>query len=562
MFAKKRVLTGVMATVLAAAMLFSACTPTNNAGTGSGTGSGVTGTNPTAVNYPGTSDTESVTVNLATEPPDMFSVTTQDAQSFNLLRHLMEGLVTLDPEDRVKPGVAESWDISEDQLTYTFHLRNDFTWTNGEKVTANDFKYAWISLLNPDFAASYAYFGYVFKNGQAYNEGKAKAEDVAIKVVDDYTLEVTLENVTPYFLSQLAFGVFMPLNEKAYAEFGDKYATDADKIVTNGPYKMESWQHESEVVLVKHDAYPKAADIKIPKIIWKMIKDTNTKMNMFKSNEMDMCEVNGDEAAALKAEGWTVNTYDDGSVWYLTYECNDKFLKNANLRKAITLCIDSESFVTNVVKNSSKPATQFVPLTVNGNKDKFANEVGSQFKSHDIESAKAALAEAMKELGVTNAKDIEVSLMTDDTTAATKYSAYLQENIASELGITVKVETMPFKSRIARMNEHDFSIVMAGWSPDYNDPMTYLDMFVTGSGNNNGEYSNPKYDELIAKAQTEIDPDKRFEYLMECERILMTDFPIGPYYYRAQDFITSAKLKGVVRTAFQDINLCGAEIVK
>ncbi len=503
--------------------------------------------------YPGTAEANAITANITQEPPELFTITTTDTVSFSVIRHFMENLVMLDENDDVIPGVATDWKVSDDQLTYTFNLRNDMKWTNGEPVTANDFVFAWTSLLDPAFQAEYAYFGYVFKNGQAFNEGKAGAEELGFKALSDYELEVTLENPTSYFLSQLAFGVFAPLNEKAYNEFGEAYGTDADKIVSNGPFKLTSWEHESKLVLEKNPDFYGADNIKLDKITMVIINDSNAQLNAFKAGEIDIVDrLTGDQVALMKGENYPINSYDDGSCFYLEFNLNDKYLANKNLRTALTYAVDKQAFIDSIVKNDSKPASSLTPPTIKGLNGSFADEVGAMVPALDVDKAKELYAKALEELGVDT---VELTMISDDTDTAVLYAAFVQEQLKTNLGIEIKIESMPFKSRLERMTNKDFSIVYAGWGPDYNDPMTFLDMFETGNGNNHTSYSNSAYDELLGKIRAEIDPATRFGYLTELEKTLMEDLPIGPIYWRAKDYVTSGKIaSGVVRTAFQDMN--------
>lgn len=548
MLKKKRTLTLALVVALAASMLLTSCKPVNT---------GSNGTETKASKYPGTKEAGTAVINVATEPPQLFSIKSTDTVSSNVLIHLLDGLTVLDKNDKPVGAVAKDWKISDDGLVYTFNLRNDYKWTNGEPVTAKDFEFAFKSLIDPKFACDYAYFGYVFKNGQAFAEGKAKIEDVGIKVIDDYKLELTLENPTSYFLGMLAYKVFYPVNQKAYEKYGEKYGTEADKMEYNGAFKMTSWQHESEIVMEKNPDYPLAKDVKINKIVMKMINDTNAAMNSFKSNEIDMIGLNGDQAKMLKDEQQPVYSYEDGGVFYFEFNTKDPLFSNKSLRQAMTYAIDSENFVKNVVKNGSKAAAQFTPFKIAGNKKDFAEEVGAQYKKHDVERAKKALEQAKKELG----KDkIEVSMLIDDGDTSQKYAAFFQETWQKDLGIKVNIEVVPFKSRIERTSTHNFQMCLGGWGPDYNDPMTYLDLFETGNGNNHTQYSNPAYDELLKKIRTENDRDKRFGYLMDLEKLLMDDMPVGPYYFRTRDYTTSGKLSGIIRTTFQDINLKWAEV--
>lgn len=548
-------LTAVMLVAVMSVSLFTACgkkDSTNN-GTNDST------TNETSA-YPGTAEEKAITVNIASEPPEMFTVTTTDTTSFSVIRHVIENLVMLDENDQVVPGVAKDWTVSDDGLVYTFNLRDDMKWTNGEPVTANDFVFAWKSLLTPEFAADYAYFGYVFKNGQAYNEGKVGADQLGFKALSDYQLEVTLENPTSYFLSMLAFGVLAPVNEKAYNEYGTAYGTDADKMVYNGPFKMTSWEHESKIVLEKNPDYYDADKIELEKINMVMINDTNAALNAFKTGEVDVIGLSGEQVELLKSENYPVNSYFDGSTFYLEYNTTDAYLSNENLRKAITYAIDKQAFVDSIVKNDSEPSISFTAPAINGYEKKFSEEVGPLVPIIDVEKAKEYYAKALEELGVDK---VSLTMITDDSDTAIKNAAFVQEQLKVNLGIEIAVESMPFKSRLERMSNKDFSLVFAGWGPDYNDPLTFLDMFETGNGNNHTGYSNPEYDALLNKVRTELDPQTRFGYLMDLEKILMDDLPIGPIYWRSRDYVVSGKIEsGVVRTAFQDMNYRFVKLAK
>jgi oligopeptide transport system substrate-binding protein len=512
--------------------------------------------------YMGTPDANAITINLASEPADLCTITTTDTVSFTVIRHVIENLVSLDANDQVAPGVAESWDVSEDGLNYTFHLRNNMKWSNGEPVTAKDFVFAWTALLDPNYAAEYAYFGYVFKNGMKFNNGEVGADQLGFKAVDDYTLEVTLENPTPYFLSTLAFGVLAPMNEKAYKEYGTAYATDADKIVTNGPFLMSSWEHENKIVLTKNPDYYDAAKINLETINMVMINDSNAVLNSLKAGELDVGGLLGDQVKMLEGEGFPTFTYDDGSCFYLEYNLTDPYLANANLRTALTYAIDKQAFVDSVMKNSSLPATGFTPPGINGLEKKFAEEVGATVPVVDVAKANEYLDKALSELGVTK-DQLKFTMISDDGDLPIKIASFVQEQLRANLGIEIQVESMPFKSRLDRMTNKDFSIVFAGWGPDYNDPMTFLDMFETGNGNNHTSYSNPAYDELLNKVRVTLDPKERFGYLMDLEKLLMTDLPIGPVYWRNRDYFISGKIEsGVIRTAFQDMNYRYVKLVK
>lgn len=504
--------------------------------------------------YPGTPTANEMTLNLASEPANLFSTTSTDVASGSVLIHIIEPLVTLDAQDKVIPGVATDWTVSEDGLVYTFNLREGMKWSNGEPVTAHDFVFAWTKLLDAETASEYAYFGYILKNGAAYNEGKVAKEEVGVKALSDYQLEVTLENPTPYALSSFAYKSFYPVNEKGYNEIGEVYGTDADKIVTNGAFTLTEWQHDSKIVLTKNPEFYNAKEVEAEKVTMLMMTDSNASVNAFKAGEADMVGPRGELVAALEAEGQPVLQYDDGSCFYLEFNLEDgNVLQNANLRKALSNAIDKQAFVDVVLANSSKAATSFTPPAILGYEGSFTSEVGELVPVLDVDGAKKAYEAALSELGVST---VSLSMICDDTDAAMDTAAFVQEQFKQNLGVEIKVESMPFKSRLERMTNKDFDIVFAGWGPDYNDPMTFLDMFETGNGNNHTSYSSAAYDELLDKVRTELDSKTRFGYLKDLETLLMQDLPISPVYWRNRDYVLSSKIaSGVVRTAFQDINV-------
>lgn len=539
----------VVAFLLASAMVFS--TVACGGGNQSGGDTNAENTGDRSM-YPGTTEEGAITFDLGSEPPDMCSLTTTDATSGNVLRQIMEPLVTLDENNEAAEGVATNWTVSEDGLTYTFTLREGMKWTNGEPVTAHDFEFGWKTLLNPETAAEYAYFGYVLKNGEAYNNGECSADEVGVQANGDYELIVTLENPTEYFLKSLAFYSFYPVNQKAYEEYGDKYATDADKIVTNGAFTMTEWKHQNQIVLEKNPDFYNADQVGVQKIYMVMLTDTGTKLNAFQTGEADIVDLNGDQTDLLKTEGFDVFTYTDGATAYLEYNLNNPYLANQNLRLAIGAAVDGTVLAENIIKNGSKAPTGFTPEAVTGLEKSFPEEVGQTIIGYNPEKAKELYEKAVEELG----EIPTLTLITDDNDTASKVCTFVQEELNKNLGLEVKIEQMTFKNRLARMTAKDFDIVMALWSPDYNDPMTFLDLWETNGGNNHTSWSNAAYDELLSKVRTEANAETRMGYLYEAEKILMEEQPISPLYWRSRAYAVSDKIEsGVIRTAFQNVNL-------
>lgn len=518
-----------------------------------------------------------ITVDLGAEPPELNTFMTSTSVSGNVLRHCIEGLVTLDANDKAVPGMAESWETSDDKLTVTFKLRKDAKWSNGEKVTAKDFVFAQQQLYDTRNGAPY---GSTWaervvgaqdlmkitkadeKTGKVTASEKeidAAKEALGVKAVDDYTLQFNLTGPYDYFVDLMAFYSFAPINEKTYKEMGglDKYAKEADAMIYNGPYVIESWAHESKLVLVKNEDYWNKDKIGADKITMTMITDSNTRENEFRAGNVDVVTLTGLQAQQMKkdpVEGANLTSYDDGSVWYLEYNTSIKGLNNAKIRRALTLAIDAQAFIDSIVQNDSTVAVSFTPPAIKqGTFAKAVADAGVGIGERNVETAKALLAEGLAEEKLTVA-DLKVAMITDDTDVAKKNCEFVQEQLRSNLGVEIEVEQMPHKQRIARMDAKDFAIVFAGWSLDYNDPMTYMDLWLTGGGNNHTNWSNAQYDKLIADAAMEADTTKRTELLVQAEKILMEECPIGIIYNRKQSYVVSSKISNVIRTASTDLD--------
>ncbi|MDD4807190.1 MAG: peptide ABC transporter substrate-binding protein [Oscillospiraceae bacterium] len=530
--------------------------------------------------YPGTPDKDMVTVNLRAEPPELNTVQTQDVASSDILRMVMSGLTRLDKNNKPEPDMATQWEVSADKKTYTFHLRQDAKWSNGDKVTAKNFIYAWEQCMDQSNAATYAFIVYTnIKNGRAYFDAtktpatkrtaaeKAKVaaaeKNLGCKAKDDYTIELTFENPLPYALQMMAFTAYMPLNQKAYESIGaDKYAKDATKIVTNGAYKLTEWTHDDHIIVTKNPDFWDAKNNQINKVKYVMIKDANSNINSFKAGQVDCINVNGDQLDALKTQGQPIESYVSGANWYFQYNTKKKGLDNAKIRKALGEAIDVNSLVKNVLRDNSVAADGLVPTNISGANGKNYANGREKLVGFNAADAKKLFEEGLKEAGLT--KDtFKLSLITDDTSGAQKQAAFYQEQWKSVLGINVELKPMAFKSRISAMNNHNFDMVFAGWSPDYNDAMTYLDMWTTGNGNNNGQYSSKEYDSLITKATKEADEAKRQDYLRQAEKLVCsTDCAIYPLYFETVPYVVSSKLTGMTRSGFQEFDFTdGAKIV-
>lgn len=515
----------------------------------------------TAIFTPKTVDAaKTISLNAGMEPTGLNTLTSTYSIEFSLFKHMYENLVTLDDDDNTVPGAAESWDYDEDTLTYTFHLRKDGVWTNGDPVTAKDFEFAWSQALNPDVASDYAYFLYFIKNAEKYFNGEVAWDEVGVKVVDDYTLEVTMEQPTPYALFLFSFGTLAPINQRFYEAVGaDLYSTEAQYFCTNGPFALTEWSHNDKIVMQKNDAWHGAADVEVEEIDWKIITDANAALSSFLAGDLDMVGLGtGELIKQAEAAGATIQSYTDGTSFYIYFNNNDQYLSNVNLRRALFNAIDEQKEIDTVWQNDNEPMTSFTAPGVSATDGtSFAGKVGELYApSRDQEKAKEYLATALSELGCTvDELSAHLSIDCGDSATSIAEASFYQEQWRQVLGIEVTVNSMITKQGSQNRKTGNYVMSITGWGPDYNDPNTFLDLWVTDGGNNQTGFSNERYDELIDLAAKETDLEKRESYFIECEQIIADQLPIGPAFWRAPSYACSDKIKGGMhRSTFQDIN--------
>lgn len=503
---------------------------------------------------------KTISLNAGMEPTGLNTLTSTYSIEFAMFKHMYENLVTLDDDDNTVPGAAENWDYDEDTLTYTFHLRKDGVWTNGDPVTAKDFEFAWSQALNPDVASEYAYFLYFIKNAEKYFNGEVAWDEVGVKVVDDYTLEVTMEQPTPYALFLFSFGTLAPINQRFYEAVGaDLYSTEAQYFCTNGPFALTEWSHNDKIVMQKNDAWHGAADVEVEEIDWKIITDANAALSSFLAGDLDMVGLGtGELIKQATAAGATIQSYTDGTAFYIYFNNNDQYLSNVNLRRALFNAIDEQKEIDTVWQNDNEPMTSFTaPGVAAADGTSFAGKVGELYApSRDQEKAKEYLATALSELGCTvDELSAHLSIDCGDSATAIAEASFYQEQWRQVLGIEVAVNSMITKQGSQNRKTGNYVMSVTGWGPDYNDPNTFLDLWVTDGGNNQTGFSNERYDELIDLASKETDLEKRESYFIECEQIIADQLPIGPAFWRAPSYACSDKIKGGMhRSTFQDIN--------
>jgi len=497
----------------------------------------------------GTSTQQVLNLNLRADVPNLDPQKATDVISFDILNEVLEGLVRYNKDGKIEKGsgLAKDWDISSDGLKYTFHLR-DAKWSDGNPITAQDFEYAWKRALDPKTASQYAYQLFYIKGAEEYNSNKGTADQVGVKALDSKTLEVTLKAPTPQFLSLMSFPTYFPLEKSVYEKYGDNIGSAPDKLVYSGPFVLKTWNHDQNMVLEKNPNYWDKDNVKLERVNFSMIKDNNTLVQNYDSGTLDEIGVPSDYMDKFKNTP-EFKTQPLAENWYIQFNNKNPIFKNANIRKAFALALDRKAFTKDVLKNGSLPAEAVVPPGVPGYNGEFRKQAGeAYFKDNDVKAAKDYLDKGLKELGLTKLPTIK--FLGDDTDTARKYDQALQQMWEKNLGVKVELQNVAFKVRLDNMNKGNYEMVLAGWGADYDDPMTFLDMWQTGNGNNTAFYSNPEYDKLIDEAKVNTNLKARNEELIKAEKLLMEDMPIAPLYYQTYAYVVKPYVKDYIVPVF------------
>ena len=483
------------------------------------------------------------TLNIVTEPSSIDPQITTDIPGGTVDELILEGLLRKDKTGKSVAGIAQKWEKSKDGLVWTFHLRDGVKWSNGDPVTANDFKAGWIRGLNPDTAGSNASMLFVIKNGEKYNAKKVSENEVGIKVIDDKTLQVTLESPIPYFDDLVTFKSFMPLNQKFYNKAKDKYFTEAEYTISNGPYTLEKWTHDSELKFKKNPNYWDGANVKTDNVELKIIA-TDSAVNAFKNKEVDVTAVTFEQAKEFAGKPELVKA-NDGGIYYLLFNTKENVFKNAKVRRAITMAINKEELVNKVLEGSEKLTKTFTPsgIGLNGVSKDFPAEVATDQPKFNVAEAKKLLAEGLKEEGLSELPRFEI--LFNDTGSRKAIAEYIQESLRNNLGANVELDMVSGKERIERTKKRDYQISLQNWTGDFLDPITYLDLFDSTNANNRGDFKNVKYDELTKTVKSSADPKVRVPAMIEMEKLISEEQPVTILFQKQKLYLVNPKVKNL-----------------
>lgn len=543
--------TRLLGFVLAAACLGSALSGCGGKGSGGGGGSPP---KEAVIRY-----------NMGADPRSLDPQLITDLTAMSAASQMFEGLVRI-TEKGIVAGQAETWDISNDGLTYTFHLRKGLTWSNGDPVTADDFVYAWQRALDPRFGSEYAYQLYYIKNGEQVNtlqptgykdpvkkEGPTyddKAVDAAMKTLgvrapDPNTLVATLESPTPYFLGLTAFQTLQPVNKKLVTA-NASWAVKPETYISNGPFMLQTWSHNDQLVMVKNPKYWDAASVKLDKLVYLMIEQASTALNLWETGKLDsMDSPPPPEIPRLRQEGKLKMIPTFGTYYYIFNTTKAPFT-DARVRKALAMSIDRKSIVENITRAGQVPAYALVapgaPDASAGSD--FRQTAGALFKE-DVAEAKKLLADA----GYPDGKGFpDVTLLYNTNEGHKAVAEAIVQMWQQRLGIKVNLTNQEWKTVLDKRSHKDYVLARAGWFGDYLDAMTFMDLYVTGGGNNDTAYGNAAVDALIKQAKTTANQTLRMKAMHDAEKILISDdMVVLPIYFYSQPYLEKDNIKGVYR---------------
>lgn len=465
----------------------------------------------------------------------------------NEIQHAVTEGLTRNTAGDVKPGIAESWDESEDGLTYTFHLRKDAKWSDGEPITAADFEYSWKRLVNPETASPYAFIGDCLKNGQAIEQGNMDVEELGVKAVDDTTLEVTLEHPTSYFLSLIgSSGQYAPLRQDVVEKYGTDFAATSEKNVYSGPFVMTS-SEDNVWTFAKNDNYWDKDSINLDKCELNYVENTDTQLSMYEAGDLDYVQVPTAYVSDYKDKA---EVFANGNVdfCYINSKSDNPVLGNKNFRLALNYALNRNDYnkLANADTYTAFSGLVFPGLQAKGTTYGEAYDLNSYSYPLDGDQDKATeyLNAAMQELGIANASDITVEVVTTDADSSKRIVETLQEQWQNALGINVKIRQVTYADIYGKVfPEHDYEIGYGGWGSDYDDPYSYLELFKGDSSYNYSQYENPEVDQLLIASQDEPDTDKRMDELNQVEQDILADGAFVPLqarnvYYMLDDDTT------------------------
>ncbi len=494
-------------------------------------------------------------MSILSDPRDIDPQTSVDSNGGVVIGNCFEALVKFDAAGNVLPGLAEKWEISADEKTYTFHLRKA-TWSDGTPITAEDIHYSWIRAMLPVTASANSFKFFVIKNAEALTAGTlTDASQVGVKVMDEKTLQVDLVRPTPYFMSLLTNGCYRPVKKAQVESLKEKFGKGPDTMVYSGPFTLASWTNEQEIRLKKNPSYFDAKKVTLQELVYVIVADENLPMTMYESGELDSLLLDSVYLDKYRASP-DLTTQLINNLTYISFNCKDPFFSNLNLRRAFSMTVDRDVYTKTVLNNGAASLRGFVPFEFPG------KAVGKTFRETngdlivDISTNKEKVAKeavayletGLKELGKTKAALAKhMSILTWDPEGK-KLAQVVQQSWKELLGLEITIEPLTLAVVVDRMFAGDYTLLVMGYGSAYPDAMSYLEMYTSSFPYQTAFWNVKEYDDLIAKA-FEQTGEARMDSLLSAEKIFMDGLPVAPVYQRAANYLDKPYVKGIIRSA-------------
>lgn len=493
----------------------------------------------------GSSKGVELNVNVGPEPATIDPAKNSAVDGATLINHAFEGLMKLDKDNKIVEGQASKYEVNKDETVYTFTLREGIKWSDGEQVKAEDFVYAWQRLVDPKTGADYNYMIDMVKNANEIMAGKKKPKELGIKALDEKTVEVTLTTPTPYFLEVCAFPATFPVRKDIVEANADTWSTDPKTYIGNGPYVLKSWEHQSKMTYVKNENYYDLKKLGPDTINFVLMEDKNTMLSAYKNNEILFADdLPSEEIDAMKDKGLVIEK--QLGTYFLSINVKKEGLDNVKVREALSLALDRDYIVEKVAKGGQIPADSFVTtgLTDADGKTEFHENAKKWYDAKDYKGNVEKAKKLLKEAGYENGKGLpSIELMCNP--GHEPIMEAVQNMWKENLGLNVTISSQDWNVFLETRKEGDFQVARDGWLGDYNDPISFIDMWITGGGNNNAQWSNKEYDKIVSEIKSTTDAKERYAKMHEAEDLLAKDMPIIPIYYYTDLYLISDKLEGM-----------------
>jgi ABC-type oligopeptide transport system substrate-binding subunit len=466
-----------------------------------------------------------------------------------IARMSFEGLTNLEhPSLHVKPAVASSWEISPDQLTYTFHLRHDAKWSDGVPVTAHDFEYSWKRILNPATASRYAAHLYHLVNGQAYNEGKiTDADQVGVRALDDYTLEVRLAYPVPFFLQLAAFYTLLPIPKHVVEKVGNEWS-EPPHVVNNGPFRLVEHRPNARMELVRNEHYWNAAAVRLERVIAYSIDDNYTSANMYKAGVIDFIpsrNVPAEFVPQLHGRYQDLVSSPFLANYYYLVNVTRPPLTDPRVRRALGMAINRQAITDELLRGGEVPSSHFAPLGL----PDYTSPAGPEY---DPEQARKLLAEA----GFPGGKGFrEIRILFNYSDKHRKIAEAIQQMWMKNLNIPVALLNEEWASYLKSINDLDFDVARRGWIGDYPDPSNFIELLESTNGNNNTGWKNAEFDRLMRASRVELNPVKRLQILAQGEALMLEQMPVLPIFSDISNNLVKPYLRGYVASPTEELTV-------